>query len=464
MINKKRAALYIRVSTQEQANEGYSISAQTERLSNYAKAMDLLVVETYIDPGISGAKLERPALQQMIKDIEKGIIDVVLVYKLDRLSRSQKNTLYLIEDVFLKNNVNFISMNESFDTSTSFGRAMIGILAVFAQLERDAITERTKMGRAERAKDGYYHGGGNQAPFGYIYSEGELIVDEFEKSIVLEIYDMYLKGIGTNKISELLSLKYPMKIKSTSIIKTILRNQLYIGIITFAGKKYDGKHDAIVPYDIFSQVQKIYKSRSDKSNKGAAQVGLLLGKIYCARCGARYFREVTGSKKYRYINYCCYSRKPSQRSMVKDPNCKNKRHKAEALENKVIEQLSKLTIDDLTTPETYNIRDEKSIIQKELSKLDSQLEKIIDLFQVGTLSKESLNDRINKINSQKESLKSEIEKLQKTKDVNSIQKQLESLHKFDWSNEPIQNKIKIIDEFIEKIEIDGEEMLIHWRL
>ena len=136
-INKLKAALYVRVSTTEQANEGYSIQAQTERLKNYAKAKDYFIIKTYTDPGFSGAKLDRPALQEMIKDIENNQIDIVLVYKLDRLSRSQKNTLFLIEDVFLKNNVDFVSMQESFDTTSAFGRAMIGILSVFAQLERD---------------------------------------------------------------------------------------------------------------------------------------------------------------------------------------------------------------------------------------------------------------------------------------------------------------------------------------
>lgn len=124
---KLRAAIYVRVSTMEQAEEGYSISAQTDKLKSYANAKDYQVMNVFTDPGYSGAKLERPGLKAMIKSIENKEIDVVLVYKLDRLSRSQKNTLYLIEDVFLKNNVQFTSMQESFDTSTSFGRAMVGI-------------------------------------------------------------------------------------------------------------------------------------------------------------------------------------------------------------------------------------------------------------------------------------------------------------------------------------------------
>ena len=154
---KKRVFLYVRVSTLEQANEGYSIKEQESRLRAYAESKDYQVVKVYTDAGQTGANLNRPAMQEMIKNITS--VDLVLVYKLDRLSRSQKDTLYLIEDVFLKNGVDFASLNESFDTSTPFGRAMIGILSVFAQLEREQIKERTHTGRIGRAKEGYYHGG-----------------------------------------------------------------------------------------------------------------------------------------------------------------------------------------------------------------------------------------------------------------------------------------------------------------
>ena len=153
----KRAALYIRVSTLEQAQEGYSIGAQKERLLAFCKAHDWLVADFYIDGGYSGSNLDRPGIQKLIA--ETGSFDLVLVMKLDRLSRSQRDTLYLIEDVFLPAGVDFISMAESFDTSTPFGRAMIGILSVFAQLEREQIKERTFMGRVERAKEGLFHGG-----------------------------------------------------------------------------------------------------------------------------------------------------------------------------------------------------------------------------------------------------------------------------------------------------------------
>lgn len=133
----KRCYIYIRVSTREQAEEGYSISEQQERLIKYAEAMGWTVVKVYIDPGHSGSTMDRPALQEMIGAISD--VDIVLVDKLDRLSRSLYDTLYMIQKVFGDQDVSFVSRNEAFDTSTSFGRAMVGILAVFAELERERI-------------------------------------------------------------------------------------------------------------------------------------------------------------------------------------------------------------------------------------------------------------------------------------------------------------------------------------
>lgn len=131
-----KAALYIRVSTREQI-ENYSIPSQKERLEAFCKSKGWDVHDFYIDGGYSGSNTDRPDLQRMLSDIKN--FDVVVVYKLDRLSRSQRDTMELIEDKFLKNDVEFVSITETIDTSTPFGRAMIGILSVFAQLERISI-------------------------------------------------------------------------------------------------------------------------------------------------------------------------------------------------------------------------------------------------------------------------------------------------------------------------------------
>ena len=177
--NAMRVALYPRVSTLEQARDGYSINEQTERMTKYCEAKGWVVHKIYTDAGYSGADTDRPGLQSLIKDAENNKIDAVLVYKLDRLSRSQKDTLTLIEDVFLPNDVDFISMTENLDTSTPFGRAMVGILSVFAQLEREQIKERMEVGKIGRAKEGKWCGS-RYVPIGYRVENDELVIHEYE--------------------------------------------------------------------------------------------------------------------------------------------------------------------------------------------------------------------------------------------------------------------------------------------
>src|SRR5699024_2663317 len=169
-----------------------------ERLTSYCEALGYMIDDFYVDGGYSGTNINRPGMARLINDVKNEDTDIVLVYKLDRLSRSQKDTLYLIEEVFLKNNVAFISMQESFDTSTAFGRAMVGILSVFAQLEVENMKERSKMGKLERAKEGLW--GGGIDPFGYDYVDGKLIKNA-NAEIVKKAYDLYLSGDGTPTIA-----------------------------------------------------------------------------------------------------------------------------------------------------------------------------------------------------------------------------------------------------------------------
>ena len=129
---------YVRVSTDNQL-ENYSIDEKAESIRAYCKAKGWTLLKIYTDGGYSGGNINRPALQQMLEDIRGQTVGAVVVYKLDRLSRSQKDTLTLIEDHLLANHTDFVSINENFDTSTPLGRAMIGILSVFAQLEKDAL-------------------------------------------------------------------------------------------------------------------------------------------------------------------------------------------------------------------------------------------------------------------------------------------------------------------------------------
>ena len=204
----KKAGLYVRVSTEGQAEEGYSIDAQKKLLEAWCISKEIESYEFYIDPGYSGSNIERPAMTAMLRDAEKGLLSHVAVYKLDRLSRSQKDTLYIIEDVLNKNGVDFVSLSENMDTSTPIGRAMLGILSAFAQLERETIKLRTRMGMRERVKSGLWMGGG-KVPFGYDYDDEKgILVPNSDADTVREIYRRYLDGESPNAIANALGLKY----------------------------------------------------------------------------------------------------------------------------------------------------------------------------------------------------------------------------------------------------------------
>ena len=177
-------ALYVRVSTEFQFEEGYSLEAQEEKLRQWCALKDIHRFRIYRDGGWSGSNLNRPAMQELIADIRARLVVRVVVYKLDRLSRSQKDTLYLLEELFIPGGVEFISINENFDTGSPYGKAMIGILSVFAQLERENIRERTRMGMYERVKSGLWRGGSG-TPFGYDYdpAENKLVPNEHAQEV-----------------------------------------------------------------------------------------------------------------------------------------------------------------------------------------------------------------------------------------------------------------------------------------
>lgn len=183
-----RACVYARVSTEGQADDGYSIGEQESRCRKYIESQGWTYLQTYSDPGISGRTMNRPGLQALMADIKAGKVDAVVIYKLDRLSRKQRDTLTIIEDTLIANDVALVSLSETLDTSTPWGRAMIGILSSFNQMECETIRERTMMGKKAKAQTGGYVGG--QPPTGYRVVGGELEIDKKAAKLVREIYKM----------------------------------------------------------------------------------------------------------------------------------------------------------------------------------------------------------------------------------------------------------------------------------
>ncbi len=242
---QKKAALYIRVSTDAQFEEGYSVDAQKEMLAAYCATKGWKKYEFYIDGGFTGSNIERPQMQRLIEEVRRGLVSAVVVYKLDRLSRSQKDTLFLIEDVFNPAGVGFTSLNENLDTATPMGRAMLGIMSAFAQLERETIRERTRMGMKERVKEGLWMGGG-RTPFGYDYDrEQGVLVPNADAETVRRIYDLYLAGYSTGQIADMVGMKHDKQVRD------ILKRRSNTGVIMYNGVEYAGKHQPIISEETF---------------------------------------------------------------------------------------------------------------------------------------------------------------------------------------------------------------------
>ena len=323
---RTRAALYMRVSTDAQFEEGYSIEQQKEMLEAYCKAKRIEEYECYIDPGFSGSNIERPAMQNLIRDIREGRITHVLVYKLDRLSRSQKDTLYLIEDVFNTHDVTFTSLNENFDTSTPTGKAMLGMMSVFAQLERETIRERTRMGMLGRLKEGYWPGGA-RTPFGYDYDSAQgTLVPNADAARVERCFELLIAGYSPDNIARMLGFKYD------NTVRNILGRKTYLGLIEYNGVCYPGRHAPLVSQEVFARAQRILDQRAAK-REWTSQY-LLTGLLICGRCGAKMRYQKWGNAGVKIV---CYSQQRSKPYLVKDPDCDAPHYWADEIEQKVVE-------------------------------------------------------------------------------------------------------------------------------
>lgn len=434
--------LYCRVSTTDQADDGYSLGEQEERLRAYAKAHGWIVHACHVDPGFSGSKLERPGIQAVIADAKAHRIQRVVTYKLDRLSRSQKDTLHLIEDVFLANGVDYVSMTESFDTGTPFGRAMIGILSVFAQLERENIKERMGMGRLAAVKDGKWRGGCG-LPFGYRYISksgdqgGRLVPDDMEAQAVRRMFELFLEGNTYANILRKVRAEYPLPGRGEknkgSWTASILRNRIYIGEMYFKGQYYRGDFEHIVPDDVFWAVQKKiaeYQQELDANRKLPQHRGhMLTGFIYCGCCGSRMsYKSVPYTRKgdgvlTSYNSYCCAEK---QRAGVRCPD--SKQWVARELEDVVLTSVENLKLDEIQQTIPSN-SPEISALEKRIATIDRQQEKLVELFTLGTISIEAIQKQSASLVAEREKLEERIDILRAADDSVSQAKFLEAVKK-----------------------------------
>lgn len=476
---KSKVAIYIRVSTLEQAESGYSVDEQIDKLEKYCDIKDWKVHDLYVDPGYSGSNTKRPAMQRLIEDAKNKRFDTILVYKLDRLSRSQRDTLYLIEEVFNKNNISFVSLNENFDTSTAFGKAMIGILSVFAQLEREQITERMQMGKMGRAKSGKAMSW-VRPPFGYLYEEGKYVIDKLRAPIAQKIFESYLEGMSITKLRDKMNEEGHIGKDiqwSYRTIRQMLDNPVYAGYTKYQENYYKGVHKPIISKEVYDSVQEELDIRQKKAyeennNPRPFQAKYMLsGMIRCGYCGTP-LESVLGNIRKdgtRLKKYQCQNRIQKRRVTVynKNKNCDSGFYQMSDLEKYVIKELEALRMNPNLILELSKSRNEDNnteLYQERIKVIEKQLSRLSDLYLNDVISLDDMQSKAKKLKEESENLIDKITINNSDKVTSKKEKTIEYLKKIDVKiqEEPYENQKAIANALIKRVLVTAEKITIIW--
>ena len=419
---------------------------------SYAKSKDYTEFEYYIDGGYSGKDLNRPAIKKLIEDCKNHKIDAVFVFKLDRISRSQRDTLYLIEEVFNKYDVSFISMRENFDTSSPFGKAMIGVLSVFAQLERETILERTRIGLKKRAESGLWRGGG-KIPFPYRYDRntGTLVPIPEQVELLHKMISLYISGKSFNAIGKIVGM-------DESMVETRILSITNTGKVPYKDEIFDGQHEAVVSDELYEEILRVNKVRSREPYE---RHYLLSGKVYCGYCGAKYRYQKWGKRLIMY----CYSQQKSKPKYIKDPNCKNKRWDTFEIEDAVLEELFKMSLDIDLFKKTFNIAtvNVKNELNARLEEIKKQINNLLNFIASG-IAVEETNKKITELEKEKKMIEEKlISSDQKEKD-NKVSLNMITSLKTTWFDMDFDEQRRIIEHLIQKIVVKDNEISIYYNI
>ena len=477
-INK--VAIYVRVSTTNQAEEGYSIDEQKDKLKSYCSIKDWNVYKVYTDGGFSGSNTERPALEKLIKDAKNKKFDTVLVYKLDRLSRSQKDTLYLIEEIFIKNGIEFLSLQENFDTSTPFGKAMIGLLAVFAQLEREQIKERMQLGKLGRAKSGKSMMWARTS-YGYDYHRdtGAMTINELEAIAIRDIFESYLNGMSVTKIRDMLNDKYPKTPNwHYRIVRGILANPVYCGYNQYKGHVFLGNHEPIITEEAFNKTQEELKIRQqtalERFNPRPFRAKYMLSGIaQCGYCGAPLSITLGMIRKdgTRNIRYQCKNRFPRATKGVTVYNdnkkCDSGFYEKSDIEKYVIEQICKLQHDKKYVEELFADHGpsvDRVACQKQIDLLTNKISRLNDLYIDDRITLEELQTKSSEFSRQRSILEEELENDPALKRQKREAEMKKILKTDDILGMDYERQKTIVRSLINKVRVTVDKIVIKWKI
>ena len=418
-----RIATYTRISTDEEL-QPYSLEAQATRLDSYVESQeDWQIVRRFTDQA-SGAILERDGLERALREAEAGRFDLLLVYRVDRLSRSVRGLAQILarlDDA----EVSFRSATEPFDTASSAGRMMVQLLGVFAEFERSSIVERTIAGMERKAARGEWTGG--SVPYGYrLDSERHFLVPEpDEASVVPQIFRRYAERLeGSSALATWLTERglrtragKPFNVPG---VLSILRNRAYVGEIFFRGAHYPAPHEPLVDADLFARAQEVLRERSEdislrRTNRSEY---LLTGLVKCARCGKRYVGASAKGNGGRYRYYVCFSRQ----RYGKD-TCDGDRLPADELEEAILGQLLAVLEREPLVREAISsafdeLEAEAPQREEEIARIDAEakrtgeaLDRYFRAFEEGAMPESACAPRIDELSGKLRGLKARREEL-----------------------------------------------------
>ena len=436
----KRVAIYTRVSTVEQAEEGYSIDEQERLLIEYCNKNDYEVYETYSDKGISGKDIKhRPSIKKLLKDAEDKKFDMVLVWKINRISRKLSDVLKMVE-LFENNNIAFKSYSEPFDTTTPSGKMQFQMMALIGEFERGTIAQNVKMGMCARARAGKWCGNTvlgydlvqNSETTNKKRKDTKLTINEDEAKIVKEIFTLYSEGYGYKAIVTAINKKGYKTKKGNPFsiggIKDILTNPVYIGKIRYNLRQNwsekrrrninpkpimeDGIHDPIISLELWDKVQTILKSKKGKPSRIYDGEYPLTGILKCPVCGAgmvimRTTNKLKDGTKKRIAYYACGNWKNKGTTV-----CHSNTIRCDKANEYVFGKISELISNDkLIKDITKNINNQrinkvapakKSLnkIELELEKLEKRKKKIFETYEEDLITKEEFLQRKEELNKQ----------------------------------------------------------------
>lgn len=401
-----KVAFYTRISTDED-HQKYSLDAQKDRLEAFCTSQygdEWEMFKLYRDTE-SGTHMNRPGLEEMLYDASVKAFNVLLVFRVDRLSRKVRELAMMVDDL-TKQGIVLKSITEPFDTANAAGKMMLQMLGVFAEFEHATIVERTKVGMEKKAKGGDFVGG--YVPFGYrLEPEKGLVVREEESLLVKKMFSMYALGKqGTqticNKLNDSGDRRRSGKKWDKRVIINMLRNPLYIGKLRWRAVIYEGNHEAIVSETLFNQAQEILDQRRDdvsgrRWNNGSR---LLSGLMRCGRCrrpmvGISCHKKDAGSIPY----YVCTSR-------LSTHECEQDYIRADLLDAAVIQDLKTIFQDEdfmarVWAEANRRLEQDKPDVNKDIRRAENQMadvrsriERYLEAFETGKLDADTCNQKV----------------------------------------------------------------------